>query len=95
MTCRFVSELPFPVTAVVALTLICRLQSPPIVRGDVLSWLGFSLGSSVQAISDYFLDPAFVGSQVPTGHTTAAVLAYNALQLGRAQMLLPSLYMSS
>ncbi len=34
------------------------------VRGDILSWLGFSLGSSVQAVSDYFLDAAFVGSQV-------------------------------
>ncbi len=45
----------------------CQPQSPPIVRGDVLSWLGFSLGSSVQAVSDYFLDAAFVGSQVTAG----------------------------
>ena len=39
-------------------------QNPPVVQGDVLSWLGFSLGSSIQAVSSYFLDAAFIGSQV-------------------------------
>ena len=40
-------------------------QSPPVIRGDMLSWLGFSLGSAVKSVSDYFFDQAFTpGSQV-------------------------------
>ena len=46
------------------LTCLLRWQSPPVVQGNILSWLGLSMGSSIQAVSDYFLDAAFMGSQV-------------------------------
>ena len=40
-------------------------QNPPVMRGDMLSWLGFSLGTAVQSVSNYFSDEAFTsGSQV-------------------------------
>ena len=51
-----------------------RSQSPPLVRGDMLSWLGFSLGTSVQSVGDYFFDKAFSPrSQVSRAHCLAYV----------------------
>ncbi len=32
------------------------------LRGNMLSWVGFAMGSAVQSVSDYFVDEAFTSS---------------------------------
>lgn len=59
MRCRCSALVAQDVARLHVNVLPAHLQSPPVVRGDMLPWLGFSLGTAVQSVSDYFFDEAF------------------------------------